>query len=137
MKSQFLLVAILFSLFLTSCGGNPAWTREGDSDDPAIQLAEEACQCIYDVLDDEEGISASQVVEEANDWAMTLQGKQVDPEKIEETMKLLDMEKTLTEKVDESECMEPVEEALFEKGIPFEKLMEMIDQNCTLGLFYN
>lgn len=137
MKPQFLLVAILFSLFLVSCGGNPAWTREGDSEDPVIQLAEEACQCIYDVLDDEEDISASRVVEEANDWVLGLEGKQVDPEKIEETMKLLDMEKTLTEKVDESECMESVEEVLFEKGIPFDKLMKQIDQNCTLGMFYN
>ncbi len=136
MKSHFLVPGFLYCLFLISCGGNPAWTRDGESEDAAIQLAEKTCQCIYDVLDAQENISASGVVDEAADWALALQGN-TDEEKIVETMKIFDMNPTLSVLVDESECMEPIEEEMFEKGITFEKMKAMLDQNCSLGMFYN
>lgn len=136
MRSQLLVPSLLICLFLISCGGNPAWTREGESEGAALQLAEKTCQCIYDVLDEIEDIDVSAVIEEGDDWALALQGK-TDHEKIKETMKIFDMDPTLSEKVDESECMEPIEEEMFEKGITFEKMKAMLDQNCSLGMFYN
>ena len=136
-RNPYRILAFLYCLFLVSCGGNPAWTREDESEDPVVQLAEQACQCIYDVLDEQEDISASQVVEETDDWALALEGKRPAPEKIEETMKILEMDPTLTSKVDDSECMGEIEEELFSKGITFETLMEAIDRDCKLGLFYN
>ncbi len=136
MKPQFLISGLICCLFLPSCSGNPAWTHTGDSESIVFQLAEKTCQCIYDILDREEGISVSGIIKEEADWEMALQGK-AQHQKIVETMKIFDMDPTLSEIVDGSECMETIEEEMFEKGITFEKMKSILDQNCSLGMFYN
>lgn len=137
MNVRLLGVALAASLVFAACGGNPAWTGPDDSENPGIQLAEKACDCIYEVLDEQTEISVSGIIAEADDWARALKGEAVDPEKLTETSKLLELDETLSQKVDQSSCMDEVDTELMNKGVAFEDLMDLIDKNCKLGMFYN
>jgi len=137
MNIRHLGAALATALLFSACSGNPAWKGPDDSQEAGIQLAEQACDCIYEVLDEQTEVSASGVVEESADWKRALKGETVDPEKLTEISKLLEMEETLSQKVDQSSCMDEVDTELMNKGIAFEALMDLIDQHCILGMFYN
>ena len=130
-------LALLILLFLSSCGGNPAWKGPKDTEDKLVAAAEQTCACIYETIDREEAHDVGKLLDQLPNWDKFLAGKKVKPEEVSEVQKLMARVPPIAETVDNSTCMQAVEEDLFNKGIDFEDMLKVLDQHCSLSMFYD
>lgn len=122
MKS-FLFLTLL-GLVLAGCEHNPGW----DGSKPSTakgELAKETCKCVYEVMAEMSDLFDVDAILDKSE------GSEKDREIA------LQMEEAISIKVDECECMEPVNDAAFNKGVELEELLNELDGHCSLGVFYN
>lgn len=131
------LAAVLFTIAsLSGCNDNPAWTGD-EATNPAGKLAQKACACVYEVIDVQTDLDVGKMLDQVTNYTSASAGETVEKSKVDEVMRALEMGEDLNLTIDNSSCMEAIEDELFNKGIGFEELMAALDKGCQLGLFYN
>lgn len=140
-RFRFLPLLLPVILLLAGCDSNPAWVgpspKKGDK---AGNLSAEACKCMYDMAGKEEGWDRDKLMEAIkairekapNDF-LTAVISSDDPN----ISKAIEAEEDWSIKLDDCECMKPVQDGLLEQGVAFEEMMEILDKQCLLGAFYN
>jgi|JI10StandDraft_1071094.scaffolds.fasta_scaffold363861_2 hypothetical protein len=125
-------------LLLAACNSNPGWegTKSGSKADA---LAEEACKCIYEVMDAESDFNMGKVLGGLEEYkkfqAAGSEGSISEkwPDIAIAMMKVVE----LTEKIDGSPCMGEVDDKALAQGIPIEEMFDALDAHCSLAIFYN
>jgi len=135
-NNRIFVVILLMGTLLAGCGGNPAWNGPDDSDDKIVPIAEKACECIYETMDQDESISVGKVLDEVPDWKQVLKGEKVAEEVTPTILKIYSRDEPYSNTLDNTSCLKEVEDQLFEKGIDFEDFGEVLAQYCELALFY-
>ena len=136
-EKPLLTLTIPLIFLLSACGGNPAWKGPKDSEDKLVQAAEKTCECIYETIDREEAHDVGLLLDQLPNWEKALSGKQVPKADVEEVTKLMAREPAIAETIDNGTCMQAVEDELFSKGIDFEDMLKLLDQHCSLAMFYD
>jgi hypothetical protein len=138
-RHHHLVLFLLGCLFFAACDSNPAWVGpkgEGKAD----KLAAETCKCLYEMVGSEAGWDRDAILEEVKKirkgTKRNLQDAVLESEN-PAVVKALSGEEDFSMKMDECECMEPVQDLLLEQGVAFEEMMGRLDQHCLLGAFYN
>ena len=139
MRKEKHLLALAFAILisLSGCGGNPAWNGPEDSEDKLTKAAEQTCECIYETIDREEAHDVGDVIEQLAKWEKALAGEQVPANEVEEVTKLMARVPPIAETVDNGTCMQAVEEDLFNKGLDFDDMLDILDKHCVLAMFYD
>ncbi|MEM7035393.1 MAG: hypothetical protein AAF570_00360, partial [Bacteroidota bacterium] len=65
-----ILWCIPVCLLFVACGGNPGWDGH-KSKDLTEQVAEEACKCVYQLMDEDSRIDVAKIIDEINDTKAT------------------------------------------------------------------
>jgi hypothetical protein len=139
MKKRFYFLLLMTSLLCAACDRNPAWDGSKPQD-KADKLAEETCKCLYTMMDAEPGWELDLIMEEVKAIRKSTKGDlQMAVLETENpaVLKALLGEEDFSLKMDDCECMEPVQDGLLEQGVAFETMMERLDKHCLLGAFYN
>jgi hypothetical protein len=138
MKKYISLTLLGCLVLLSSCNNNPAWIGKGDA--KADELAAETCKCVYTEMEKDESLNLPAIMEAVK--ALHEQHKDdlhdaVFDSENADVKKAIAKEEDFSLMLDECECMKPVQDALLEKGVPFEEMMSVLDKKCLLGAFYN
>lgn len=140
MKHCYLLLLLPTAFLVAACNRNPAWTSSTDASKKADVLAEETCKCVYEMMGQEPGWNRDHILEAVKEIRST-NPRDLHAAVLEsshpEIMQALEDEEEFSLKLDDCECMEPVQDALLEQGVDFDAMMNSLDQNCLLGAFYN
>lgn len=139
MRKEKYLSALAFTLmiFLSGCGGNPAWNGPEDSEDKLTAAAENTCACIYETIDREEAHDVGDLIEQLAAWEKALKGESVPANEVAEVTKLMERNPAIAETIDNGTCMQAVEEELFNKGLDFDDMLDILDKHCVLAMFYD
>lgn len=140
-KIRHLLLLLPMAVLLVGCDSNPAWIgpspKEGDK---AGTLAAEACECMYDMAGKEQGWDRTKLVDAIKDIRKNVKGEFITAVLSSDNpdiAKAIAAEEDWSMKLDDCECMKPVQDGLLEQGVAFEQMMEILDRQCLLGAFYN
>ena len=140
-RLRFLPLLLPVILLFAGCDSNPAWVgpspKEGDK---AGNIAAEACKCMYDMAGQEKDWDRTKLMEaikairkNAPNEFLTAVISSDDPD----ISKAIQAEEEWSIKLDDCDCMKPVQDGLLEQGVAFEEMMEILDKQCLLGAFYN
>lgn len=139
MKKHTYLLVMAAALLLAGCNGNPAWVG-GKPNGKAENLAAETCKCLHEMVGKEPGwnleklMEATQAIYKAH--KADLQAAVFESDN-PEVLKAMEGEEDFSMKMDDCECMKPVQDGLLEQGVAFEEMMAKLDKQCLLGAFYN
>jgi hypothetical protein len=139
MKLRPLIFLPLLALLVTACDSNPAW----DGPKPTAKadvLAADACKCLYQMIGEEPGWDLDAIMEEVKAIRKKTKGDlqmAVLSSEHPKVIAALDGEEDFSIKMDDCECMQPVQDGLLEQGVAFEEMMARLDLHCLLGAFYN
>jgi hypothetical protein len=139
MKLRHIFLLLGLAILFSACESNPAWDGPKPSDN-ADKLAYEACGCTYEMLGKEAGIDLSAVMKELKSIRKASKANfqmAVLETESPELIAALQNEGDFSIKMDDCECMKPVQDALLEKGVAFEEMMARLDMHCLLGALYN
>jgi hypothetical protein len=138
-KRPYIILLLLACLLFAACDSNPAWVGSKPKE-KADKLAAETCKCLYDMVGSEAGWDRDAILEEVKKirkgTKRNLQEAVLESEN-PAVVKALSGEESFSMKMDECECMEPVQDGLLEQGVSFEEMMGRVDVYCLLGAFYN
>ncbi|HHG86638.1 MAG TPA: hypothetical protein ENJ82_17955 [Bacteroidetes bacterium] len=127
---KILLITIFCTFSLWACDTNPGW--DGSQPAGAAEvLAKETCKCIYEVMAEMEDVFDIDLILDK------MLEKNKGTTEIPDIDIALKMEAAISIKVDDCECMKPVNDAAFNRGVELEDLLNAVDKHCTLGVFYN
>ncbi len=139
MKKYAFFTLMAATLFLAGCNSNPAWVGP-DPKEKADGLAAETCKCLYEMVGKEPGWNLDELMEAAKSAYKTnkdnLQAAVFESDN-PAVLNAMEGEEDFSMKMDDCECMKPVQDGLLEKGVAFEEMMERVDKKCLLGAFYN
>ena len=139
MKKYTFFVLMAATLMLAGCNSNPAWVGP-DPKEKADGLAAETCKCLYEMVGKEPGWNLDELMEAAKSAYKAnkdnLQAAVFESDN-PAVLKAMEGEEDFSMKMDDCECMKPVQDGLLEKGVAFEEMMERLDKKCLLGAFYN
>jgi hypothetical protein len=125
-------------LLLAACNSNPGWDGHSAKAKPEV-LAEEACKCIYEVMDAETEFNMGKVLDGLDDFlkhqATGAEGSI--SEKWPDIAIAMIKVGELTDKIDGSPCMQAVDDKALGQGVPIEEVFEALDAHCKLSVFYN
>lgn len=139
MKLRSFIFLASIALLLTACDSNPAW----DGPKPkskAEKLAAETCKCVYQMVGEEQGWDLEAIMEEVKLLREKTKGdlqQAVLESENAAVVAALKGEEDFSMKMDDCECMKPVQDGLLEQGVAFEEMMSRLDMHCLLGAFYN
>lgn len=139
MKKRPYILILFACMFFAACNSNPAWEGPNPKE-KADKLAAETCKCLYAMMGEETGWDLDQIMEETEKIKRSTQRNLQDAVLESENpavLKALSGEEDFSIKMDDCDCMEPVQDGLLEQGVPFEEMMERLDRHCLLGAFYN
>jgi hypothetical protein len=139
MKLRHIILLLTLAITVTACDSNPAWVGPKPVD-KSDKLAAETCKCLYTMMGEEPGWDLEAILEAvkeirkaspANTQEMVLASENA------AIAKAMDGEEDFSLKMDDCECMKPVQDGLLEQGVSFEEMMARLDMHCILGAFYN
>ncbi len=139
MKLRHLILLLLLGTLLTACDSNPAW----DGPKPkskAETLAAESCKCLHQMITTEPGWDIEAIMTELKSLRKGHKGDlqaAVFASQNAAIQAALKGEEDFSIKMDDCECMKPVQDGLLEQGVAFEEMMSKLDMHCLLGAFYN
>jgi len=139
MKKRPYFLLLILALALTACDSNPAW----DGPKPkskADKLASETCKCVYEMMGTEPGWKLDEIMTAVKAIRKKTKGDLQMAVLESENPAIgtaLDGEEDFSIKLDDCECMKPVQDGLLEQGVAFEEMMSKLDMHCLLGAFYN
>lgn len=138
MKKYISLTMLAAVVLLAGCNDNPAWLGKAGS--KTEELAAETCKCVYSELEKDASLDLGAIMTAVK--ALHEQHKDDLHDAVFDSddaaiQKALAKEEDFSLMLDDCECMKPVQDALLEKGVPFEDMMEVLDKQCLLGAFYN
>lgn len=123
---------------LSGCNGNPGWDGH-KSEAKADLLAQDACKCIYEVMDADVDFDMDNIISTMDDYKKHQSSgasgsiSEKFPDIATAMMKMLE----LTSKIDGSPCMGEVDEKALGQGVPIEDVLDALDAHCSLAVFYN
>ncbi|MBL0015256.1 MAG: hypothetical protein IPP17_02165 [Bacteroidetes bacterium] len=139
MKKYAFFLLIATTLLLAGCDSNPAWVGPKPKE-KADGLAAETCKCLYEMVGKEPGWNLDELMEATKSiykaHQTDLQAAIFESDN-PAVLKAMEGEEDFSMKMDDCECMKPVQDGLLEKGVAFEEMMERLDKKCLLGAFYN
>lgn len=123
---------------MSACNSNPGWDGKAGEGKAAV-LAESACKCLYEILDNESEFDVDDVLADLDEFKahQASGGEGSISEKWPEIAKALIAAPALTDKIDGSPCMGEVDEKALEQGVPIEQVLDALDAHCALSIFYN
>lgn len=130
---------LVLLLMLSACDSNPAWDGHKPKE-KAERLAAGTCKCLYEMAGKEPGWELSKIMDEVEAIHKKVKGNiqmAVLGSSNPAIVKALEGEEDFSLKMDDCECMKPIQDGLLEQGVSFEAMMEQLDQHCLLGAFYN
>ena len=129
MKKKMIVVGVC--LLICGCGPNPLWKPSGsDAQAKELELAEEYCGCIYELLDDHPEVNASLVGEQMPAYARLMEGEKVSEEEVAEISKVISLELYDSPLIDSSECFREVYDKIFNRGVSPEKMDNQMFEHC-------
>jgi hypothetical protein len=139
MKLRHFIFLAATALVFTACNSNPAW--DGPKPNGKVdKLAAETCSCVYDMMGAESGWDLPAILEEIKSIRKKTTGDLQAAVMASENpaiTKAMQGEEDFSIKLDDCECMKPVQDGLLEQGVAFEEMMAKLDMHCLLGAFYN
>lgn len=139
MKLRHLALLLTLAIAVTACDSNPAWDGPKPTD-KTEKLAAETCKCLYTMAGSEAGwdrdaiMDAVKAIRKKATGDLQMMVLSSDNAAIQ---KALAGEEDFSLKMDDCECMKPVQDGLLEQGVAFEDMMAKLDMHCLLGAFYN
>lgn len=137
MKKYCALLVAGMGLWVAGCNKNPGWEGKGEPENKAAKLAQEACACIYEVMDAEADYDVDAILGdmEAFKKHQASGGLGSIEEKFPDIAKaMLSME--LSDKIDGSPCMAEVDDKSLGQGVSIEEIERELQKSCTLAMFY-
>lgn len=139
MKLRPFLFLPLLALLLTACNSNPAWSGPNPTAKADV-LAAETCKCLYEMGGEEASWDLDAIMKEVKAIRKKTKGDlqmAILETENPQVLKALMGEEDFSMKMDDCECMKPIQDGLLEQGVSFEEMMARLDLNCLLGAFYN
>jgi hypothetical protein len=139
MKLRPLFFLFVLALLVSACDSNPAWDGPSPTG-KADKLAAETCKCLYTMVGEEAGWDRDAILEAVKAIRKKTKGDlqmEVLASEDASIQKALSGEEDFSLKMDECDCMKPVQDGLLEQGVSFEEMMAKVDLHCLLGAFYN
>jgi hypothetical protein len=139
MKTFRFLLMVCVAVLFASCNDNPAWDGHKAAS-KAEAHAVQTCKCVYEMMEKEPGYDLPKIMEEVKALKKIVPNDLQNAVLTAETpaiMKANQNEAAFSEKMDDCECMKPVNDLLLEQGVDFHDVMEQLDLHCLLGAFYN
>ena len=137
-----ILVAALFAtVALTACNRNPGWDGH-KSANPTEELAEETCACLYEVMSEmDDKFDMGEVMDKVEEFVNSPEfgyedNKDAKQEKYKDVVAAMDNTEQINDRLEDCECMKPVDDAMFNKGLDYGEMSVVLDKHCKLGIFY-
>lgn len=128
-----LMTLLALMMVMASCESNPGW--DGHNSANALEeIAEEGCKCVYEVMAEFEEFDAANVVDVVKEYKAG--GETGDDEKFKDIKMAYAAKPQILDRVDASECMKPIEDAIFNKGFEYEDVQQVFAQHCSLSEFF-
>jgi hypothetical protein len=139
MKKFALLSIVAVVTLMAGCNRNPAWDGSRIVD-KADRFAAETCTCLYKMAGQEPGWNRDAIMREIKSLrkagSRSLQSAVLQSDN-PEIQKAIAVEEDFSLKMDECECMKPVQDGLLDQGVSFDEMMTSLNTHCLLGAFYN
>jgi hypothetical protein len=139
MKKNAFFLLLAATLLLVGCDSNPAWVGSKPTE-KVDGLAAETCKCLHEMIGKEPGWNLDEIMEATK---AIYKAKKPDLQAAvfesdnPAVLKAMEGEEDFSMKMDDCDCMKPVQDGLLEKGVAFEEMMERLDKKCLLAAFYN
>ncbi|MEM0998326.1 MAG: hypothetical protein AAGN35_14795 [Bacteroidota bacterium] len=137
-----LIAALLTTLFLTACHRNPGWDGY-NSENNTEEMAEATCACLYEVMGEMPDkfdvvlvlnhIEAFMARPDFN-YEQTPAGEKKEFRDVARAFAETD---AINDRLETCECMQPIDDAMFNKGLDYEELASTLEKHCKLGVFYD
>jgi hypothetical protein len=138
MKLRHFIGLACLALLFAACG-NPAWVGPKPTS-KVDKLASETCTCVYDMMGAEPGWNRDAILDAIKDLYKANKKNWHDDVRNYENPDIqaaFVTEEDFSMKMDDCDCMKPVQDALLEQGVSFDDMMASLDIHCLLGAFYN
>jgi hypothetical protein len=139
MKTFALLSLVALVTLLAGCNRNPAWDGS-KTEDKADRLAAETCKCLYEMAGQEPGWDLDGIMREIKSLRKA-GGRNLQNALLKSDnpviQKALAAEEDFSLKMDDCECMKPVQDGLLDQGVSFDAMMTRLNAHCLLGAFFN
>ena len=99
-----------------------------------LYVAEQGCKCVYEVMSEMDGFDTDAVLATMEDYVKS--GGVSTDEKFADLLAAMAKKNEIMDRVDAAECMKPIEDGIFEKGLEYEDVQQAFARHCRLSAFF-